>query len=167
MPRIHPQISVWLAQRITADSSSLIVVPGSLFTVSEKQNKTSFIRWWPQQWESCERQWQRKHSVIDSSPISLASAISCWFLYQILNLSTLYYLFLSSFIMTERGSEHRQVGKGLEREGDGESQAGSELSEQSPMQGSNSRTMRSWPEPKLKVGCLTDWATQAPQPSII
>ena len=32
--------------------------------------------------------------------------------------------------------------RGVEREGDGESQAGSTLSAQSPMQGSNSQTMR-------------------------
>ena len=43
-----------------------------------------------------------------------------------------------------------------------ESQAGSVLSAQSPTWGSNSWTVRSWPEPKSRVGHLTDWATQAP-----
>ena len=28
-------------------------------------------------------------------------------------------------------------------------------------------TMRSWPEPKSRVGCSTDWVTQAPQHMII
>ena len=41
-------------------------------------------------------------------------------------------------------------GGGADREGDRESKAapGSELSAQSPMQGSNSQISRSWPEPK-------------------
>ena len=34
---------------------------------------------------------------------------------------------------------------------------------QSLMRGSNSWAMRSWPELKLRVGCLTNWATQVPQ----
>ena len=49
-----------------------------------------------------------------------------------------------------------------EREEVRESQAGYALSAQSPMWGSIPQTVRSWPEPKSKVGCLTDWATQAP-----
>ena len=36
------------------------------------------------------------------------------------------------------------------------------LSAQSPMRGLNSQTLRSWPELKPRVRCLTDWATQAP-----
>ena len=44
---------------------------------------------------------------------------------------------------------------------------GSELSTQSPTRGLNSRTVRSWPEPKLRVRCLTDWATQAPPKLIV
>ena len=50
---------------------------------------------------------------------------------------------------------------GAERERQRESQAGSTMSAWNPMWGSNSRTTRSWPEPKSR--CLTDWATQAPQ----
>ena len=49
-------------------------------------------------------------------------------------------------------------GRGRERE----SQAGPMLSAQSPTWGSISWTTRSWPEPKSRIGCLTDWATQAP-----
>ena len=41
-------------------------------------------------------------------------------------------------------------------------QAGTVLSVQTLRWGSNSQTMRSWPEPKSRVRCLTDWATQAP-----
>ena len=44
-----------------------------------------------------------------------------------------------------------------------ESQAGSALSVQSTTWGLNSRTLRSWPEPKSRVKCLIDWATQVPQ----
>ena len=43
----------------------------------------------------------------------------------------------------------REGGGGAEREGDRGSEAGSVLTGQSPMRVSNSRTMRSWPEPKL------------------
>ena len=49
-----------------------------------------------------------------------------------------------------------------QRERKRESQAGSTLSAQSPMRGSNPRTVRSWVEVKLWVGCLTNWATWVP-----
>ena len=50
-------------------------------------------------------------------------------------------------------------GEGAERErgGDRGSKVGSDLTAGSPMWGSNSQTVRSWPE---LVGCSTDWATQ-------
>ena len=51
---------------------------------------------------------------------------------------------------------------GAERRGNRESEAGSVLMADSPMQGSDSGTMRSWPKPKSRVGCLTDWASQEP-----
>ena len=41
--------------------------------------------------------------------------------------------------------------------------SGSELSSQSLTWGSNPWTMRSWPEVKSRVRCLTDWATQERQ----
>ena len=47
-------------------------------------------------------------------------------------------------------------------ERESESYSGSVLSVQSPMPGSNPRTVRSWPELKPIVRCLTDWATPAP-----
>ena len=50
---------------------------------------------------------------------------------------------------------------GVEREGEKESQVGSSPSAQSPTQGSIPWIMRSWPEPKSRVGCSTDWCTQA------
>ena len=43
-----------------------------------------------------------------------------------------------------------------------ESQEGSILSAQGLMWSWNSQTVRSWPEPKPRVGCFTDWTTQAP-----
>ena len=42
-------------------------------------------------------------------------------------------------------------GGGSEREGDTEAEAGSELSAQNLTRGSNSQTMRSWPEPNSKA----------------
>ena len=54
-------------------------------------------------------------------------------------------------------------GGGAERE----SQAGFALSMKSPTRGSNSRTVRSGPEPKSRVRCLTNWATQEPNISYI
>ena len=44
-----------------------------------------------------------------------------------------------------------------------ESQAGATLSVRSPIWGSNSQTVISWPEPKPRVRrCLPDWAPQEP-----
>ena len=62
--------------------------------------------------------------------------------------------------MLERESTHEQ---GQRREGEREAQAGSTLSVQSLMRGSNSWTTRSRPEPKSRVRRLTDGTTQAPQ----
>ena len=47
-------------------------------------------------------------------------------------------------------------GVGSEGEGERESQAGSTLQAQSPLWCSIPKTMRSSPEPKSRVGCLTD-----------
>ena len=57
--------------------------------------------------------------------------------------------------------DREQAGEG-QRERETESQAGSMPSAQSLMWALNPWTMRSWPEPKLRVGCLTNWATLAP-----
>ena len=54
------------------------------------------------------------------------------------------------------------AGRGREGEGDRESQVGSMLPAQSPIRGSNAWTMRSWPEPKARVGRLTNWPTRVP-----
>ena len=51
---------------------------------------------------------------------------------------------------------------GGQREGGRESQAGCALSAQSLTWGSNSQTLRSWPE-QNQVGGLTNWATPVPQ----
>ena len=54
-------------------------------------------------------------------------------------------------------------GWGAEREGEREYEAVSVLSVQSRTRGSNSQTVRSWPELKSRVRSPTNWATQAPQ----
>ena len=77
-----------------------------------------------------------------------------------------FWVFLMFIFVRERERErvhmhaHRE---GAEKEGEREFQAGSVLSAQSLTQGWNSQTMRSWPELKSRVECLTNWATQVPQ----
>ena len=75
----------------------------------------------------------------------------------------IFFLFLCLFIYFERES---WGGAERERERERESQAGSMLLAQSLTWVSNSQTMRSWPEPRSGVRCLTDWATQLPYPVI-
>ena len=53
-------------------------------------------------------------------------------------------------------------GIGRERGREKECQACSAPSVQNPTRGSNSRTMRSWPEPRSRVRRSTDWTTQVP-----
>ena len=73
-----------------------------------------------------------------------------------------HFLKIYLFILRDRANRG-----GAEREEDRGSPAGSVLSVQSLMWGLNSWTMRSWPEPKSRVGRSTNWATQAPQSMII
>ena len=54
-----------------------------------------------------------------------------------------------------RGGEREKSRGGAEREGERESQAGSTHSTE-PDLGLNPTTRRSWPEPKSRVGCLTN-----------
>ena len=67
-----------------------------------------------------------------------------------------------------RGEQRQREGE-IERERERERipkfQSGSTLSVWSPMRGSKTWTLRSWPEPKLRVRCLTDRATHALQNS--
>ena len=63
----------------------------------------------------------------------------------------IFFSFLSLFIHFEREKETAGVGEGQK-----ESQAGSAPSAQSLMWGLNSQTMRPLPEPKPRVGRLTD-----------
>ena len=66
--------------------------------------------------------------------------------------------FLMFIYFWERERVHvHESGGGAESKGDRESQ--------STMQGSIPWTRRSWPEPKSRVGHLTNGATQVPQPS--
>ena len=63
------------------------------------------------------------------------------------------------FILRDIGHMWAKEGQ---RERERESQAGSVLPAQSLTWGQILQIMRSWPEPKSTVGCLTDWATWAP-----
>ena len=54
---------------------------------------------------------------------------------------------------------HAWAGRGRERERD--PQADSLLSAE-PHTGLHPRALRSWPEPEPRIGCSTNWATQAP-----
>ena len=72
-----------------------------------------------------------------------------------------FFFFFLQFILRERACMHKWA-RGRERERKRENTTGSTLSVQSLMQGCISQTMRSWPELKPRVGCLTNWATLAP-----
>ena len=61
------------------------------------------------------------------------------------------------YLFWERERERERE---AEREGERESQAGSTVSSE-PDTGLHPMIMRSWPELKSRVRCLTDWATQA------
>ena len=77
-----------------------------------------------------------------------------------------FFLFEAYFILKERESTRggrRRRRRERERESERASQACFTLSAQSWMRGWIPPTMRSWPEPKSRVVCLTDRATQAPQ----
>ena len=65
------------------------------------------------------------------------------------------FFFLSLFWESKNGG-------GAKREEERESQAGSILSAQNQMQGLNLWTVRSWPETKSRVGCITDSDIQVP-----
>ena len=83
---------------------------------------------------------------------------------QVLNVCLFFFSCL--FILRERERERERARErasrgGAEQEGERESQAVSTPSVQSPMQGSNPWTTRSWP--KSRVRHLNYWATQAPQ----
>ena len=66
-------------------------------------------------------------------------------------------IFKKCFYFWERGR-----GRERGREANGGSKGGSVLTAESPMQGLNSQTVRSWPELKSWVIHLTDWTTQVP-----
>ena len=79
------------------------------------------------------------------------------------------FIFLKDFIYLleggrkrerERARAHMQMGVGTEWEGEGK--ADSALSVESDA-GLDPRTLRSWPEPKLRILCSIDWATQVPR----
>ena len=74
--------------------------------------------------------------------------------------STFSFNFLHVYLLTCLREKESKPGRRRER-GREKSQGGSMLSAQSPTQGSNSWTVRSWPERKPRIGGLTDRATQA------
>ena len=84
--------------------------------------------------------------AIKTSHISLSDLASIWGVGQcslLIRHFTIFKKFLK-FIYFERARD----GGGAEREEDRESEAGSVLTAESPMRGSNLQTVRSWPEPK-------------------
>ena len=87
------------------------------------------------------------------------SRLSIQFFFFFFNIDSLFFLmFIYLFWKRERES-----GEGSERGGERESWAGSALSAQSSIRGSVPWIMRSWPEPKPRVSCLIDWATEEPR----
>ena len=92
--------------------------------------------------------------------------IMTWAQVGCLTVQSFFLIYLLIYFERERERERASMSGGAaEREGERESKAGSKLSAQSPTRGSIPRTsMRSWPEPKSRVGRLPDWATQAPLP---
>ena len=93
-------------------------------------------------------------------PLSTQLPTGSCFRVRLASSSQKYFSFKFVYLLWER--EHKP-GRNRERGRERESQAGSALSAQSPKRGSNSRTVRSWPEPKSRVRRSTDWSTQAPQ----
>ena len=79
--------------------------------------------------------------------------------------ATLFFMFI--YFERDMGRERgRTSGRGADREGDTESQAGTMLSVQTWTQGRISRTVRSRPEPKPRVGCLTNEPPRCPEPTL-
>ena len=94
------------------------------------------------------------HGAQVDSGSEITSSESC-------HLNSLKLFFNVYLFIVDREIDRGQAGEG-QRERETESQAGSVPSAQSPMGGSSPQTVRSWPEPKPRVGRLTDWATQGP-----
>ena len=92
-------------------------------------------------------------SSSDSSLLCFALASLVWDHFISFHFISFHFIsFRFVFIYFKREKEEQ-------REWEGER----ENPKQAPVRGSNSRTMRSWPELKLRVGCLTNWTTQVPQ----
>ena len=71
----------------------------------------------------------------------------------------IYYFYCFTFSYFERERQRERAGKGQrERE-----RQNPKLTARSPTWGSTPRIVRSPPEPKLRAGCLINWAIQAPQ----
>lgn len=92
------------------------------------------------------------HTVQTLPPVTRTSN-PLTYVTQILYISFLFFSFFPPF--------WPWGGRG-EREGEKDSQAGSMLSIQ-PDVGLDLTPLKSWPDQKSRVGCLTEWATQVPQ----
>ena len=87
-------------------------------------------------------------------------------LHAVQDILRIYLFFFNFFFYVYLFLRQRETGSERERETQNPKQApGSELSAQSPMRDSNSRTARSCPE--AEVGRSTDWATLAPPESLV
>ena len=84
-----------------------------------------------------------------------------FFLYILLGYYGIEILFFFKVHLFTLREQERASWGGAERGIERESQAGSTLPVQSPMWVLKSQIVRSWPEPKSRVRCLIDWATQA------
>ena len=83
-------------------------------------------------------------------------------------ISFFFFKFIYLFWERERARKFESRGEAKrEAEGERESQAGFAPPVHSPTRGANSRTARSFPEPKSRVRRLTEWTTQEPQHMLI
>ena len=78
------------------------------------------------------------------------------------------YSFLNVYLFWERGRElvciwKSASGGGEQRKGERENPKGAlHWQWRAPLRARSHKPVRSWPEPKSRVRCLTDWAAQAP-----
>ena len=75
-------------------------------------------------------------------------------------------VFVFLFIFRGEREHARKWGRGREKRGERESQAGSKLSVRSLTWGSNPQSVRSWPGLKWRVRHLTNWATRHPDQTV-
>lgn len=97
-------------------------------------------------------------SILLNLPKGLETWKSFYFYYSNLDFKAVFCLFvclLDSFILERQSMSEQEEGQRKT-----ERIFKQTLTKQSPMQGLNARTRKPWPEPELRVGHSTDWATQ-------